>query len=482
LIIDFNDIISFISDKVVWSPFLVVLCLFCGLYFSFCSGFLQVRHFTTMIKLLLDKKKEGPGISPLQSFAMSLAGRIGTGNVSGTATAIFFGGPGAVFWMWIFALLGSASSFVECSLAQVWKEEVGGQYRGGPAFYMEKGLGWPRYACVFSVVAVLACGLLLPGVQSGVVITAFNDTIGIHKVVLALIITIFISLVIFGGIKRIAKVAQIIVPFMAIGYLIGIMVVIGSNLSAVPAMLSLICQSALGTDAAFGGIIGSAIIWGVKRGAYANEAGMGNAPHAAAAAEVTHPAKQGLIQAFSVYIDTFLICTATAFVMLLTNCFNVVDERTGAMLAEYLPHLEKGQAFTQAALETVFGAGGGVFIAVALAFFAFTSLLSYYYEAETNLTFIFRDDAKVKKIMLFLQLAFLSTIMLSALRPTDTIWALGDIGVGLMAWLNITAILKLRKPALAVLRDFEQQKKAGLDPIFRPDTLNIKNADLWNKS
>ncbi|MGI5892174.1 MAG: alanine/glycine:cation symporter family protein [Bacillota bacterium] len=473
--------IYFISDKIVWSPLLVGLCLFCGLYFSCRSGFLQVRHFFNMIKLLISDKKSSKGISSFQSFTMSLAGRIGTGNISGTATAIFFGGPGAIFWMWIFALLGAASSFVECSLAQLWKEEVDGQYRGGPAYYIEKGLGWQRYACVFAFFSILACGLLLPGVQSGVVITAFHDISGINKMLLAFVIVFFLGLIIFGGIKRIANAAEIIVPFMAIGYMIGITIVITANIEYLPSMLAVILKSAFGSDAAFGGIIGSAVVWGVKRGAYANEAGMGNAPHAAAAAEVSHPAKQGLIQAFSVYVDTFLICTATAFVMLLTNCYNVVDERTGAMLAEYVPHLEKGQAFTQAALDTVFHGFGGIFIAVALAFFAFTSLLSYYYQAETNLAYVFRDDSKAQKATMLLQLAFLFTVILSAIRATDTIWALGDIGVGVMAWLNIIAIFKLQKPALALLADYESQLKQAVEPVFDPDKLKIKNAILWKK-
>lgn len=481
MLLGMDEVITFISDKIVWSPLLVIFCLASGLFFSIATRFLQLSQLVNMIKLLFDRKKKGTGISSFQSFTMSLAGRIGIGNISGTATAVFFGGPGAVFWMWMIAFLGAATSFIECTLAQVWKEEVDGQYRGGPAYYISKGLGWRRYATFFAITCVLACGLLLPGVQSGTVITAINDVSGVNKSILGLMITIFLGIIMIGGIKRIAKVAEILVPFMAVGYLLVLLLVLIKEAVYIPEMFAMIFSSALGVDALFGGVLGSAVSWGVKRGAYANEAGMGNAPHAAAAAEVSHPAKQGLIQAFSVYVDTFMVCTGTAFVMLLTKCYNVVDERTGAMIVEYVPHLEKGAAFTQAAVEPLLAGGAGIFIAVALSLFAFTSLLSYYYQAETNLSFIFKDDKKLKQGIIFLQIIFLTTIFMSSLRSMDTIWAMGDIGVGLMAWLNMIAIFKLRKQALAVWHDYRYQQLEGVDPVFIAKKVGIKNADLWNE-
>ncbi|MCP5093471.1 MAG: alanine:cation symporter family protein [Gammaproteobacteria bacterium] len=478
----------------VWSGALVYLCLGTGLFFSILTRFVQVRQFREMLRLLFSGKESDAGISSFQALAVSLSGRVGTGNIAGVAAAIGFGGPSAVFWMWIVAFLGSATAYVESALGQIYKEKDEGQYRGGPAFYIEKAMGQKWYAWIFALATIIAVGLLLPGVQSNSIgnaavlafggesmVTFLGDTVPTTKVTTGVIVVAILAFIIFGGVKRIAHFTQIVVPFMALGYILMAIGVIIYHITALPGIIALIFSDIFNPMAGFGAAIG----WGVKRGVYSNEAGQGTGPHAAAAAEVEHPAQQGLVQSFSVYVDTLFVCSATAFMILITQQYYVSGlEATvsGGVLGSDVTI--SSPAFTQYALESVMGGFGKVFVAVALFFFAFTTLLAYYYIAETNVAYI-RRTFKFPGELTILKLALITSVFYGTIRSADVAWAMGDVGVGVMAWLNIIAILILffmGGPSLKALKDYERQQKEGVTKYtFDPKKLGIKNADYWEK-
>jgi alanine or glycine:cation symporter, AGCS family len=480
-------------NAVVWSSTLVYLCLGAGLFFSILTRFVQVRLFREMLHLLFASKSSDKGISSFQALSVSLSGRVGTGNIAGVAAAIGFGGPGAVFWMWVVAFLGASTAYVESALGQIYKEEDEGQYRGGPAFYIEKAMGQKWYAWIFAVTTIIATGLLLPGVQAnsisnaaevalgaGQIINTDFGSLGSTKLVTACAVVLILGFIIFGGVKRIAHFTQVVVPFMALGYILAAIVIIVLNIADFPAVMAMILRDAFTPMAGFGAAIG----WGVKRGVYSNEAGQGTGPHAAAASEVQHPAQQGLVQAFSVYVDTLFVCSATAFMILITGSYNVHGS-DGGFLIHNLPTgvAANSPAFTQFAVESVFPGVGKPFVAVALFFFAFTTLLAYYYIAETNVAYL-RRFFRVPGEMVILKLGLMASVFYGAVKTANLAWGLGDIGVGLMAWLNIVAILILflmGRPALKALKDYERQKKAGVKAYsFDPDALGISNADFWS--
>jgi len=471
--------IIYALNDIIWSNALIVLCLGVGIYFSIVTKFLQVRYFKEMIKLLFGGESSDKGVTSFQAFAIAISGRVGTGNIAGVAAAIAMGGPGAIFWMWIIAFLGSASAFIEATLGQMFKEVKNGQYRGGPAFYIEKGLGIRWYAILFAFATILSTAFFLPGVQSNSIAISVENAFDVPVWITGLVICVFLALIIFGGVKRIGKVAQIVVPFMAAAYIIMAIIVMALNITEIPGVIKLIITSAFNADATFGGIFGMAISWGIKRGIYSNEAGQGTAPHAAAAAEVSHPVKQGLVQAFSVYVDTLFICTATAFMILFTGQYNVVNPE-GGFLVENLPGVTFGPEFTQFAISEHFPNLGAGFIAISLAFFAFTTIMAYYYIAETNLSFLQGDQNK-KWPVFVLRILILVATFYGTIRTAELAWTLGDIGVGMMAWLNMIAIILLRKPAMAALKDYVDQRKKGLDPTFDSKSLNIKNIEVWDK-
>jgi len=473
-----NELVSTING-IVWSPALVVLCLGVGLYFSLRSRFLQVRHVREMTRLMFEGKSSEQGVSSFQALTMTLAGRVGTGNIAGVATAITFGGPGAVFWMWAVAFLGASSAFVESTLGQVYKEQIANQYRGGPAFYIEKGLGMKWYALTFAFATILATGLLLPGVQANSIAEGLQTAVGIDRNVTAALLAIALGFIIFGGVKRIATFAEVVVPFMALGYVIVACVIIFLHIGQLPGVIKLIFSSAFGLDAGFGAIIGMAIQWGVKRGVYSNEAGQGTGPHASSAAEVSHPAKQGLVQGFSVYVDTLFVCSATAFMLLITGQYNV-EGPNGVAMYTGVQGVAGGPGYVQTALENVMPGFGAIFVAVALLFFAFTTIVAYYYIAETNIAYIDRH-ARHPWLKFALKVAIIAATVYGTVKTADLAWALGDIGVGLMAWLNLVAIVLLRNVAFKCLRDYEAQKKLGKDPQFDPLALGIANADYWEQ-
>jgi AGCS family alanine or glycine:cation symporter len=486
-----QDIIGTLSN-LVWSNALVATCLGAGLVFSIMTRFVQVRLFREMIRLLFVSKESEQGISSFQALAVSLSGRVGTGNIAGVAAAIGFGGPGAVFWMWVIALLGSATAYVESTLGQIYKEVDEGQYRGGPAYYIEKALGQKWYAWIFAITTIVACGFLLPGVQSNAIANAtelafggnevvetFAGPMPIAKLITGLAVTAILGVIIFGGVKRIAHVTQVIVPFMAVAYIILAVGIIVLNITELPRVIGLIVGDAFTPMAGFGAAIG----WGVKRGIYSNEAGQGTGPHAASASEVEHPAQQGLVQAFSVYIDTLFVCSATAFMILITGAYNVHPSGS-EIIVQNLPAdtVIASPAFTQLALESVVGGAGKIFVAIALFFFAFTTMLAYYYIAETNVAYI-RRTFRFPGELFILKLVLMTTVFYGTVRTADVAWTMGDLGVGIMAWLNIVAILLIffiAKPAIIALRDYEAQRNAGArEYTFDPETLGIQNADFW---
>jgi AGCS family alanine or glycine:cation symporter len=473
-----------VLNGIVWSNALIVLCLGTGLYFSVRTRFLQVRHIREMFRLLFDGKSSESGVSSFQALAMSLAGRVGTGNIAGVATAIAFGGPGAMFWMWMVAFLGASTAFVEATLAQIYKEKHLGQFRGGPAFYIERGLGVKWFGVLFAVVSVISAGLLLPGVQANSVADGIQNAFQLDTWISGLIVAVIFGAIVFGGVKRIAKFTEFIVPIMAIGYILIVLVIIVIDGDQLPGVISLVFKSAFNMEAGFGAVFGLAIQWGVKRGIYSNEAGQGTAPHIAAAANVSHPTKQGLVQAFSVYIDTLLVCSATGFMLLITGKYNVQNPDFGVKGAsEFLyngaQNVSVGPGFTQSAMDSVFPGFGSYFVAIALFFFAFTTILAYYYIAETNISYLTRNLTSpiynhVLKIVMML------VIMYGSINQAKLAWDIGDLGVGLMAWFNIIAIILLQRPALAALRDYEKQKKEGKDPQFNPEDIGVSNAHIWN--
>jgi AGCS family alanine or glycine:cation symporter len=483
-----SDAVSTLSSW-VWSPPLVYLCLGAGLYFTIRTRLVQVRALPEMVRLTLTGHGSKSGVSSFQALAMSLAGRVGTGNIAGVATAIAFGGPGAVFWMWMSAFLGASTSFIESTLGQIYKEvDDDGHYRGGPAYYIEKCMRQKWYAVVFAAVTVLATGLLMPGIQANGISASIGTAWGISSWPVAVGLVIALSFIVVGGVKRIATFAGIVVPFMALAYIVVALIVVAMNADMVPDVLSLIVSSAFGLEAGIGAAAGLAVEWGIKRGIYSNEAGQGTGPHAAAAAEVSHPAKQGLVQAFSVYIDTLFVCSATAFLILTTGSYTVWSggDTTGRVLYDGLDQgsrpVEAGPAFSQTAFDSVWPGAGASFIAVSLAFFAFTTIVAYYYMAETNMTYLtrgLRNRTVAHGTVRLVQLAFLVAAAYGAVSTAQTAWTLGDIGVGLMAWLNIIAILIIQRPALAALRDYDRQRRGGLDPTFLPADIGVRGATYW---
>ena len=500
----------------VWSPALVALCLAAGLYFSFRTRFVQVRRFGEMFRLLFGsagKDKKATGISSFQAFAMALSGRVGTGNIVGVATAIGYGGPGAIVWMWIIAFFGAGSAFVEATLAQIYKEDHNGQFRGGPAYYIEKGLRSPFFGGLFAVLAAVACGIFLPPIHGNSIALSCSRSFGIPAWVVGIVVTTLLALVIIGGVKRIANVAQIIAPVMAMVYIVLAIIVLLVNWQVVPDVFMQMLRGAVGVNEVSGALIGSTIAWGVKRGIYSNEAGQGTGAIVAAAAKVSHPVKQGLVQAFSVYIDTLLVCTATAMMIIACKTYNIIESvsANGGTVSYLLqnpgaPEGEPGVFYTTSALGTVIGPHtGDMVIAIALFFFAFTTLMAYYYYAETNLVYLFNrwrrriykrhperldeleradmyfgDDRREKLVIWVLRIATISAVFMASLQSSGFVWTLGDIGVGIMAWINVVAILLLSPQALRSLKDYERQKKTGADPVFHPRQLGITQSEYWD--
>ena len=460
----FDKIVS-VLNNIIWSPALVVLLVGAGLYFSFRTRFVQVRRFGLMIRSLFSKAEKSEdgqkhGISSFEAFCVALSGRVGTGNIVGVATAIALGGPGAIFWMWIIAFFGASTAFMESTLAQQYKFRHAAGFRGGPASYIEKGLGMRWLGVLFSVLCLVGYGLFLPTVQANGVAAAMGNSFHLPPLAAGLGLAFLLGLVIIGGLKSISRVASIVTPFMALGYIVITLIVIARHADAVPGVFHAIFTGAFGIEPVAGGILGSTIMMGVKRGIFSNEAGEGGGAIVSASAAVSHPAKQGLAQAFSVYVDTLLICTATALMILCSGSYNILDAKTGEMLVAGAPELgDNYVGFTQAAVDSVLTGFGGTFVSIALVFFVFTTVMAYYFYGESSIMQIFEKRPDLKKqekacIWIF-RFAILGLVVFGAMREAGVIWQLGDVGVGLTAWINVVVLLILCPQAIRALREYE---------------------------
>lgn len=442
-----------VSNDILWSYILIGVLVLVGLYFTFRTKFVQFRMVGEMVRLLGDgvgdSVKQKNGISSFGAFCISTASRVGTGNLAGVTIAIVTGGPGAVFWMWLIALIGSASAFVEATLAQIYKIKDGDGYRGGPAYYMEKGLGQRWMGVLFAVLITLCFGLVFNAVQANTISVSLNAAYGFDRSLIGLVLAAISAYIIFGGVKRIAKTSEWMVPIMAGGYVLIALYVVIVNITELPGVLAMIFKSAFGIEQVAGGAMGAAIMAGIKRGLFSNEAGMGSAPNAAATAEVSHPAKQGLIQALGVFVDTLIVCSATAFIVLLSGQYGASD-LTGIELL-------------QSALSSQLGAWATHFVAVAVFLFAFSSVVGNYYYGETNIEFINSHKAWV----LAFRLAVVGMVFFGSVAKVSLVWDLADLFMALMALVNLIAIFLLGKVAFAALKDYQEQKKQGKDPVYR---------------
>ncbi len=452
----FEKIVSDIN-AFVWNPGLVVLLIAAGLYFSFRTRFVQVRRFGLMLKSLFSKKQDGKGISSFEAFSIALSGRVGTGNIVGVATAIAFGGPGAVFWMWVVAFFGASTAFVESTLAQMYKFHHASGYRGGPFSFIEHGLRQRWLAVLFAIITVFSCGFFLTTVQSNGAASALSNSFSVSPLASGIGIAVVLGLVVFGGVKRIARVASIVTPFMALGYIILSLVVVAYHIQDVPAVLGAIVKGAFGLIPICGGIIGSTIAMGVKRGIFSNEAGQGTGAIVSAATDVPHPAQQGLAQAFSVYVDTLLVCTATALMILCSGTYNIFGP-DGQILFGGAPELGGNYVgYTQSAVDSVFRGFGSQFVSVAMVFFVFTTIMAYYFYAETSLIYLFKGRRGESVTIRVFQALMLCAVVFGAVKEADVVWQIGDIGVGLMAWVTVISILILCPKAIKALKEFEKK-------------------------
>ncbi|MFC7343563.1 alanine/glycine:cation symporter family protein [Saccharopolyspora griseoalba] len=459
----------------LWTP-LVVLALGFGLVLTVLTRCAQLRLLPAMLRQLVRGERSAEGISSFQALSLTLSSRIGVGNIAGVATAIAAGGPGALFWMSVMAFLGGATAFVESTLAQIYKRRIDGEFRGGMPYYIEQGLGMRKVALVGASVAALLYAVLAPGVQSNAISSSFGSALGVDPLISGLVVTGALAFVVLGGRRRIVIFVEVVVPFMAVAYVIAAVVVLAVNATALPAAAGLVLSSAFGANSVYGGILGSAIAWGVRRALFSNVAGVGEGTYGSAAAEVSHPAKQGLVQCFSIYVDTLFLCLATGLMIIVTGAYNV-QPPGGPALASNLPGTEAGPAYTQAAMDSVLVGAGGPFVAIAIALFAFSTLVAFYYISETNLAYVLgRTPAAATAV---LKVVLLGTTFWGAVQSADLIWAVGDVGYAALAWVNMLCLLLLAKPALRALRDFDAQRRRGLDPTFDPVAIGMTGLDCW---
>jgi len=439
----------------LWGSILIYLLTACGIWFSWRLRLIQVRHFTHMFSILKKSRTHSKrGISPFQALCTTLAARVGTGNLMGVAVAISLGGAGAVFWMWVIAFVGMATAFAESTLGQLYKENNDNNtFRGGPAYYMRKGIKSPAMAFIFSLCLFLGYGFVFSSVQANSITQAFQGSFGVEPVTSGIVITVIAAFIIMGGLKNIARFAELIVPFMGIAYVVVTLVVLALNISAIPAIFIDIVSSALGLREAGGGLVGAAIVQGVKRGLYSNEAGMGSAPNAAAAADPVpnHPASQGYMQMLAVFFDTIVICSCTAFLILLFDNQNETVQ---------------GIQLTQQALAYQVGSWGSDFITFAILFFGFTSIVANFAYADNNLKYLRLDNAFGRW---FLRIGFLGTLIFGSIASLPEVIALADLATGLMTVVNVTALFLLSHAVIEVTRDYHQQLASKKDPEYKVD-------------
>ncbi|THK33580.1 alanine:cation symporter family protein [Ensifer sp. MPMI2T] len=461
--------LDFLND-LLWSKVLIVVLIGIGLWFTLASRFVQFRYFGRMFRILGSRQAFSTGsnghLSSFQALMLSVAGRVGGGNIAGVAVAITLGGPGAIFWMWLVGLVGMATSFFECTLAQAYKRaEPDGTYRGGPAYYIAHGLGerWKWLAGVYSVLLLVTFGFGFNGVQSYSVATSLNDAFGLPVIAIGAGIAVLVGIIIAGGVRRIARIADVLVPVMALSYIAMALVVLAFNIDLLPATLMLIVKSAFGLEPAIGGGIGAAIVMGVRRGLFSNEAGLGSAPNVAAVAEVPHPASQGVVQAFSVFIDTLIVCSCTALIVLLGDV--------------YRPGAEEvvGVALAQASLASHIGEWGRVFVSIAMMLFGFTTMIYNYYLGENSLVWF---GGRNKPLIILYRMAVIGLCGWGATSDLGTIFAFADVTMGLLALVNLLALVMLFKPALKLMQDYDRQLAQGAsEPVFNPENFGYPGID-----
>ena len=465
-----NSIIEQINN-VLWSYVLIALLILSGLFYTLRTGFAQGRLLGDMVALITGKlsslkdgeKKVAGQVTGFQAFCIAVASHVGTGNLAGVAIAVAVGGPGALFWMWVIALLGGATSLIENTLAQTYKVKEGNGFRGGPSYYMEKALGQKTLGYIFSVIVIVTFAFVFNTVQANTIAQAFETTFNMSSVVAGVILAALTALIIFGGLNRIANVVSFMVPVMAIGYVIVALYVLIVNVVHIPGLFMSIIEAAFGIKQAVGGAIGVAMLQGIKRGLYSNEAGMGSAPNAAATSNVSHPVKQGLLQAFGVFVDTILICSATGFIVLLYPEYNTIGE--------------KGIKLTQLALSHSVGAWGAGFITLCIFLFAFSSLVGNYYYGEANLEFL----TKSKTSMLVFRVLTVACVYLGSVASLGLVWDIADVSMGIMALMNIVVIAILSPKAVAIINDYIKQRKEGKNPVFRAkDIPGLENTECWD--
>ncbi|KAB3519228.1 amino acid carrier protein [Corynebacterium sp. zg254] len=477
----FSTVIGAINSS-LWTWVLPWVLIAAGVFFGIRTVVVQLRMVPDMFKAVTERPDGGSsgadedaeygGISAFKAFTISAASRVGTGNVAGVAVAISVGGPGAVFWMWIIAILGGATSFVESTLAQLWKVRDGGAYRGGPAYYMSRGLGWKPFAAVFSVAIAITFGWFYNAFQTNAIseslATSFGQEGETFKILVGVAVVLVSGIIIVGGVQRIAKMTQLIVPFMAVAYLLVGIIVVVLNIGEVPGMIADIVGSALGFREVAGATVGAALMKGIQRGLFSNEAGEGSAPNAAATATVSHPVKQGLVQTLGVYFDTLVVCSITAFIILL-----------GADLHTFGSDEIEGVALTQSALADTVGSWGTHFITFILFFLAFSSILGNYYLAESNVEYL----SEKKSVLWGYRLIVLAFVFYGAVAPLGTVFDLADTGAAVMVLLNVCAIVPLSGIAIKLLKNYNEQRRTGVDPVFHRDMLpEAKNVECWDGS
>lgn len=459
-----NLLINFFND-ILWGYVLIVMLLFVGAYFTLKTRFVQLRYFVQMIKVLGDSVGHKGGVSSFKAFCISTASRVGTGNLAGVAIAIASGGPGAIFWMWLIAIIGGASSFVESTLAQIYKVKDGEAFRGGPAYYMEKALNKKWMGVGFSVLISITFGLIFNSVQSNTISLAFHEALKLDRTIIGVVLAVATGVIIFGGVQRIANFSAVVVPAMATLYILVSLYVIIANIGMVPEIFRDIIENAFGIRQAVGGGIGVAVMTGIKRGLFSNEAGMGSAPNAAATADTSHPVKQGFVQTLGVFTDTILICTCTAFMVLISGTHKT-EGLTGIQL-------------TQNALSSQVGGWGNVFIAICILLFAFSSIIGNYYYGETNIEFLTPNKAWLN----LYRAGVIGMVMFGSIGELALVWNMADLFMGLMAILNLIAIFLLGKVAFEALNDYSNQKENGLDPKFNKNDIDMpysERVECWN--
>ena len=482
---DFFVSVITLVNNIIWHPVMLVFLGGAALWFTARLGGLQFTHIKDMFHCIGEKGENtrDTGLSAFQAFATTVGGRVGTGNIAGTATAIFMGGPGALFWMWITALLGASTGMVECMLGQAYKTRNLGELTGGPAYYLTRGV---RNKTLGKILALLFCiavfigpGFLLPAMQTQTAATAIQGAFGVSFFAVGIFMVLMVGAVVMGGIKRIGQVAQVLAPVMCGVFFLLTILILVLHADQVPEVFRSIFAGAFGQDALLGGIVGSAVSWGMKRGFFSNDAGNGMSPLISATTDTSHPVKQGLVQGLSVYIDTLLVCTCSGLSILLAGTYNVAADGVGdSLLIEQAPGVLYGVPFMQEALTVTLGQTGAILLAVMLFVFIYTTLLSYSYQLESTCRFLF--GAK-RGVVTAVRVIFLGCCMFGILVDGEVIWPMGDIGVGCMLWVNTFGCLLLTPVVVRLVRDYKNQRKQGLEPLFDPATVGITDEEgVWD--